>query len=259
MRPVQLIADGLHTTGWRVGPEDAPPAVLLHGVPTSAMLWSRLPEHLPDRPLLALDLPGYGGTAPLPVPSLPAHLSWLSAALSALGLPAKLHLVGQDYGGLLAALHATGHGAESLTLTSCPTGLLWLIPRLTATPPLHRYFYERHSGGLYLHHGVNADARAAFLAEFGEAAGQVGLSEMMRQTALHLSARTLWRLSGRLSGVATQLLWGDQDRFSPPITAAWTARRLGSARVLIEGGRHYVPFGRPAEYAAALRSWWTVG
>lgn len=256
MRPVSILIDGQPTTGWRSGPEDMAPAVLLHGVPTDARLFSRLPDHLPDRALLALDLPGYGGTAPLPIPSLPAYSAWLSAALTALGLSDPLHLVGQDYGGLLAALHAASHGAASLTLTSAPTGLLWLIPRLTALPPLHHYFYQHHGGGLYLHHGVCDDARSAFLEAFGGVVARPELPAFMRQTALNLSGRTLLRLSGRLSGVDVRCLWGSEDRFNPPTTARWTAWRLGGRCVLVDGGRHYVPFGQPEAYAAALGAWW---
>ncbi len=255
LRPLSITAAGLPTTGWRSGP-DATPAVLLHGVPTSAALWSRLPEHLPDRALLALDLPGHGGTAPLPVPSLPAYTAWLSAALRALDLSDPLHLVGQDYGGLLAALHAAAHGAASLTLTSAPVGLLWLIPRLTALPGLHRYFYARHSGALYLRHGICDAARPAFLAEFGAIPERAGLAGEMRGIARVLSARVLLPLPGRLSGIDSLCLWGAADPFNPPPVARWTARRLGGTVVLIDGGRHYVPFGHPAPYAAALRQFW---
>ena len=138
MEPIRFTAAGQPAAGWRAGPSAAPTTVLLHGVPTSAALWSRLPPLLADRRLIALDLPGHGDTPPLPVPDLPSHTRWLADALAALALSAPLHLVGQDYGGLIAALHAAEHGAASLTLTSCPTGLLWLLPRLTATPPLHR-------------------------------------------------------------------------------------------------------------------------
>lgn len=256
MEPIRFTAAGQPGTGWRAGPSDAPAVVLLHGVPTSAALWSRLPPLLTGRRLIALDLPGHGETPPLPVPDLPSHTRWLADALAALAISGEVHLVGQDYGGLIAALHAAACGAASLTLTSCPTGLLWLLPRLTATPPLHRYFYERHSGGLYLQHGICPASRAAFLARFAAATEQAGLSEQMRQTALNLSGRTLLRLSGRLTRVPTLCLWGREDRFNPPITARWTARRLGGRCVLIDGGRHYVPFGQPEAYAAALHQFW---
>jgi pimeloyl-ACP methyl ester carboxylesterase len=256
MRPVSISLHGQPTTGWRSGPEGATPAVLLHGVPTDARLFSRLPALLPDRALLALDLPGYGGTAPLPIPTLSAYTDWLTAALSALDLTGPLRLVGQDYGGLLAALHAAQHGAASLTLTSAPTGLLWLIPRLTALPGLHRYFYQHHGGGLYLHHGVCDGAREAFLETFGGVVARPELPGLMRQTAQHLSARTLWPLTRRLAGVDTLCLWGAADRFNPPATARWTAKRLSGRCVLVDGGRHYVPFGQAGAYAAVLSEQW---
>jgi len=259
VHPFSITAAGRRTTGWRSGPASGVPAVLLHGVPTGAMLWSRLPAQLPDRALIALDLPGYGGTEALAHPDVAAHLGWLAASLGALGLTGPLHLVGQDLGGLIAAEHAARAGAASLTLTSAPAGLLWLVPRLTATPPLHRYFYERHSGALYLRRGIQDAERSAFLAEFAHVPREPGLSAYMRQTALAFSARALWRLPARLRGVRSLCLWGAADPFCPPITASWTARSLGADVVFLPGGRHYVPFGRPRAYAAALASFWAGG
>ena len=256
MHAISITAAGRTTTGWQSGPRTAPPVVLLHGVPTSASLWSRLPEHLPNRRLIALDLPGYGGTPALSRPDIPAHLDWLAAAMATLKLRDPVHLVGQDLGGLLAAEHATRHGAASLTLTSAPAGLLWLVPRLTATPPLHRYFYQHHAGAIYLHHGINDGERSAFLALFEDIAGAEGLAEYMRQTALAFSGRALWSLPHRLRGVKTQCLWGTDDTLCPPITARWTARRLRGRAIFIDGGRHYVPFGCPQAYAAGLAGLW---
>ena len=81
----------------------------------------------------------------------------------------------------------------------------------------------------------------------------------MRQTALRLSVRTLQPLSGQLAGVRTLCLWGAQDPFNPPLTAQWTAWRTGGTVRLIAGGRHYVPFGCPEDYAEALRTFWQDG
>ena len=124
MEPIRFTAAGQSGSGWCAGPSDAPAVVLLHGVPTSAALWSRLPPLLTDHRLIALDLPGHGGTPPLPVPDLPSHTRWLADALAALALSGEVHLVGQDYGGQIAALHAAASGDAGLNLTTSPPVLL---------------------------------------------------------------------------------------------------------------------------------------
>lgn len=78
-----------------------------------------------------------------------------------------------------------------------------------------------------------------------------------------LCFRQLARLPGQLRGTKTPLLtlWGMSDRFAPWPAALWMAHRHrndgGIARtVLIPGGRHYLPFGRPAATAGALDRFW---
>ena len=65
------------------------------------------------------------------------------------------HLVGHDYGGLLAAMIAARRPVRSLTLSSTALGLGWLPAWLTAMPPLHWYFYRRHAGARWLELGVS--------------------------------------------------------------------------------------------------------
>ena len=230
-------------------------ALLLHGVPTDRRLWRPLAPHLPGVDLLTPDLPGYGDEPPLPVPSLAHHLAWLDRHLPD---PAGLHLVGQDFGGLLAALWAAARGARSLTLTSSPADLLWLWPRVGALPLARRLIYERFGGRLYLHRGCAPDVRAAFLDTFLPGVQRPDLSLYMRHTAEGLSTRLLVRLPARLRArrIPTLCLWGDQDRFHPPAVARWTAWELGAQVAWVSGGRHYAPFDRPEAYARALRAFW---
>jgi len=234
--------------------------VLLHGVPTSADLWEPVISELGDGwRVLAPDLPGYAGAPPLDRWDLEAHLDWLAEVLAAAGLPGDaLHLVGNDYGGLLAAAWAARFGARSLTLTSTATDLHWLPARITALPGLRTFFYRRFEGQLWLREGISPPRRADFLAHFGPlAAAHPGLAAQMEATALGLPLRRLARLPAdlRAAAVPTLWLWGAEDRF----LSASAARRMAGAtdRVLVlPEGRHFLPWDQPRAYAAAMRDHW---
>jgi pimeloyl-ACP methyl ester carboxylesterase len=228
--------------------------IFLHGVPTDGRLWGPVQQHL-QWPALAPDLPGYGAAPPLPDPSVEAHITWLNQHLPD---PADCHLVGQDFGGLLAAEWAARRGARTVTLTSSPADLIWLWPRLAALPGLRRLFYERFGGRLYLSRGCAPSVREDFLARFLPGVQQASLPTYMRHTAEGIPARRMATLPRRLRArnIPTMCLWGDADRFHPPAMARWTARQLRAELVWVQGGRHYAPFDRPEAYADALTAFW---
>ena len=228
--------------------------IFLHGVPTDGRLWGPVQEHL-QRASLAPDLPGYGVTPPLPVPDVDSHIDWLDRHLPD---PAGCHLVGQDFGGLLAAEWAARRGAHTVTLTSSPADLIWLWPRLAALPGLRKLFYERFGGRLYLSKGCTPAVREDFLALFLPGVQRQSLPLYMRHTAEGISARRMATLPARLRarGIPTMCLWGDADRFHPPAMARWTALQLRAELVWVPGGRHYAPFDQPAAYADALAAFW---
>jgi len=234
--------------------------VMLHGVPTSADLWEPVISKLgDDRQVLAPDLPGYAGAPPLDRWDLGAHLDWLDEVLRAAGLPGDaLHLVGNDYGGLMAAAWAARFGARSLTLTSTATDLHWLPARITALPGLRGFFYRRFEGQLWLREGISPARRTDFLDHFGPlAAAHPSLAAQMEATALGLPLRRLARLPAdlRAAAVPTLWLWGAKDRFLSPAAAGRMAGPTDRVVVLPEG-RHFLPWDQPQAYAAAMGDHW---
>jgi pimeloyl-ACP methyl ester carboxylesterase len=229
-------------------------AAFLHGVPTDHRLWQPVRQRLAISSL-APDLPGYGQQSPLDPPDLEGHIRWLDETLPD---PAGLHLVGQDFGGLLAAEWAARRGARSVTLTSSPAGLIWLWPRIAALPGLRALFYERFGGRLYLRRGCAPERRDEVLRLFLPGLSAPDLPGYMRRTAEGISARRLATLPRRLRlcGVPILCLWGDTDLFHPPIVARWTAQTLGGELHWVAGGRHYAPLDRPEAYADALAAFW---
>jgi len=247
----------------------APLHVLLHGVPTHSALWNGVRAELPSHSVLTPDLPGYGAATNLRDPSIETHTDWLEATLDTVDPTGAqpVHLVGQDYGGLLAACLAARRPSRrvlSVTLISAAVGLSWTWARIGALPGPHLLFYRAFGGRLFHHQGIAPHARSSFRATFGPSIEDPELPERMRWLARGLSVRQLTRLPRQLaeSGTPLRFIAGSSDRFVPLPTVLYTAhrhRKMGAhARTtVILGGRHYLPWGRPGATARALREFWS--
>jgi pimeloyl-ACP methyl ester carboxylesterase len=101
------------------------PLVLLHGLGSSRHVWDPVVPALSERfDVLAIDLPGFGDSEPLPpdVEPLPAVLAaTVARVLDDLGI-GTAHIVGNSLGGWVALELAGLRPAASLTLLS-PAGL----------------------------------------------------------------------------------------------------------------------------------------
>jgi pimeloyl-ACP methyl ester carboxylesterase len=98
-----------------------PPLVLVHGSPGDSRSWARVVPHLRDRfRVLAVDLPGYGGSDGVPdEPVGRAALMGAMVARLAESLGGPVRLVGHSYGGVVAmqaGLQAAPGSIESLVL-----------------------------------------------------------------------------------------------------------------------------------------------
>jgi pimeloyl-ACP methyl ester carboxylesterase len=101
------------------------PLVLLHGLGSSRRAWDPVIPLLARRfDVIAIDLPGFGDSAPLPAPDEPQPAALAGAVaglLDDLGVTAP-HLAGNSLGGWVALELAAARPAASLTLLS-PAGL----------------------------------------------------------------------------------------------------------------------------------------
>jgi pimeloyl-ACP methyl ester carboxylesterase len=236
----------------------SPFIVLLHGVPTDHRIWDGVVAALGrDARCITPDLPGYGDEPTLPLEKLTidGHLAWLERLRERHGLPAwpEVHLVGTDYGGLVAAAMAATSGAASLTLCSTALGVGWLPAKIMAAPLLHRWFYRRHGGRLWLTRSVGPAVRDRWMAMFEPGLADPILADHMRATARGISLNRLRQVVRELrtSGVPTACIWGADDRFYPG--GRWLARRLGARFTAVPKARHGVPFEAPEAFARALR------
>jgi pimeloyl-ACP methyl ester carboxylesterase len=95
------------------------PVILLHGLGPGSQSWEHQFTGLRDQyRVIAWDMPGYGGSDPLPKES-PAPIDYandLAAFMDALRIP-KAHIVGQSVGAMIAACFANHHEERVITLT----------------------------------------------------------------------------------------------------------------------------------------------
>jgi 2-hydroxy-6-oxonona-2,4-dienedioate hydrolase len=229
-----ITIDGRPTRLLRKGKRGAPVVIFLHGGTPGlspycggAHLWGAgLDLFAAERDIIALDLPGSGGSASPGAPTIDSMGEHVLSILASLGV-ARCHLVGHDLGamvGLWIALERPGV-LQSLSLVAsrmtAPTGdsLDTLLLR-DPPPPLwsrasQRWAFEQLS---YSHlHIDDTLLDASVAASEGEPHRAAVAS--MRQDGSRLLAASVGRTKARLweicrgAGlpVPTQLVWGSHD------------------------------------------------
>ncbi|GAA6179976.1 alpha/beta hydrolase [Shimia sp. NS0008-38b] len=86
------------------------PVVLVHGVGMQSASWDPQVQALSrQRHVIALDMPGHGGSDPLPETArLPEYIDWLRDVLEALGLE-RVNIAGHSMGALISGGFAVCH------------------------------------------------------------------------------------------------------------------------------------------------------
>lgn len=145
----------------RTGGSGEPPVLLLHGLGATGAVWDRLGELLRRR-LLVPDLPGHGGSAPLPEYSFEALAAGVAEGLDEAG---PVVVAGHSLGGVVALELASGrYGLDVAGVLALGVKVEWSAEELAkaaamaARPP--RVFETR------------ADAEVAYL----KVAGLTGLA-----------------------------------------------------------------------------------
>lgn len=95
------------------------PLVLLHGIGSQRQMWAPVLEQLSaERDVVAVDLPGFGSSAPLPrAPTVAALADAVRDLVECLGLR-MAHVAGSSLGGAIALELACTGGARSVTALS---------------------------------------------------------------------------------------------------------------------------------------------
>jgi pyruvate dehydrogenase E2 component (dihydrolipoamide acetyltransferase) len=123
--PTLVQAEGWTVRNLRMGPERGVPLVLIHGFGGDLLSWQfNQPELAASRPVVAIDLPGHGGSSKAVGTG---DVAWFAArvrgALAALGIE-RAHLAGQSLGGAIALQMAFDEPDRIASLSLvCPAGL----------------------------------------------------------------------------------------------------------------------------------------
>lgn len=262
--------------------------VLLHGIPTSSYLWRNvippLGAALPAWRIVAPDLPGYGGSAPVRRAGPIAAANFCATFARELGLK-RIVLAGHDFGGLAALYSAlqqsprgptSGPRIEAVVLshtTIFPTpalvagllpatmpgladlGLVWFGRDGRRARAIRRQRFLRSLRALLVA-GTRLDAadEVTYAEPFATRHGWRQVQRDLR--GLALEGPRLRRALGGLARlrVPVRLVWGARD----PIFPLTTAQRLqgvlpdGTRLDAIAGAGHFVPEESPHDVAVAI-------
>ena len=253
------LSDGTSAQALQAG--TGPVVLLIHGVGLCAEAWGpQIPALAAGARVVAVDMPGHGGSDPLPPGArLPEYVAWAARVVQALGA-GPVSVAGHSMGALIAAGLAVDHPA--------------LVARAALLNGVHRR---------------SPAARAAVLARADElAAGGDGIEGPLSrwftedQAALRAQAEAWLRrvspagyaaayrafaegdacYADRLGEIRVPLLvlTADGDANSTPeMTRAMAAMAPQGRAVVIPGHRHMVNLTAPGAVTAALAEWLAAG
>ena len=203
-----------------------PPLVLLHGLGSSRRAWDPVIPALAEQfEVLAIDLPGFGDSEPLPLPVEPTPAALAAAVaglLDDLGITAP-HIAGNSLGGWVALELARIRPPASITLLS-PAGLwrgnapLYGLASLRASRWL-----ARHAAGLLTHVVSSRPGRILVL---GQTHGQPSRFSPGQARAIIGALGTCPGFDAALKASATRHYQSGPTPIDAPVTVAFGSRDL---------------------------------
>jgi pimeloyl-ACP methyl ester carboxylesterase len=241
-----------------VGPGDAEPVVLVHGLGGQWQNWlENIPRLALDRRVVAMDLPGHGVT---PKPddedgiSIPRYARCVNALCDALGL-GRVHLVGNSMGGYIAAevtiqfpervarlVLVSAAGISSAETLQAPILTFGRVATAIATNSAARHRrlasrpITRHiSLALVARHPRLLKADLAYEGFF-KGAGKGGFSDALR-------ASLDYDFRERLPEVKapTLIVWGEKDSIIPVRDADEFERLIEDSRKVVMRDTGHIP------------------
>lgn len=243
---------------------DGPPLVLLHGIGHRRQGWQPVMDRLArERDVIAVDLPGFGASPPLPdgTPyTVDSVLSLLAEFLDELGL-GRPHIAGNSLGGLFS-LEAADRGLVSSATVLSPAGFYTALELRWATTVLRASRLGARTPRFLM--GTLARSPKLRQAMFGMIYGHPG---RLDRTELLDDAHALRscpgfeptiragggvRFTGACADVPVTVAWGTRDRLLLPIQALRAQQRLPNARFVWLPDCGHVPMGDDPELVAKV-------
>ena len=284
--PVQFVATPVGPVAVRrtptrgEGPHE--PAVMVHGLGGNSLNWVDLADLLADRlDCVALDLPGFGATEPLPSGdySIPAHTSAVVALIETLFPGQTVHLFGNSMGGAVSVQVASRHPELVRTLCLISPALPDLRPRATsihipvmALPGVGTRLFDR-----YQRVGSERRVQATFDLCFAdparldpqrraeaeqEAARRDGLPWIKEaflgstaglvSTYVDRGPERPWALAGKVQA-ETLLVYGRKDKLVDPRAAHRATKEFPKAHVMVIPDSGHVA---QMEHPELVDRWW---
>ena len=237
------------------------PLVLVHGFMGGSAQWTAQTTALGvTRPVIAVDLPGFGANAHLPeLDRIDGFADWVIADLTARGVQ-RYDLLGHSMGGMIVQEMARRDAARIDRLILYGTGAVGVLPG--------RFETIAQSKARAAADGAHATARRIaatwFLAREEApaypACAAIAEASTPASIAAGLDAMENWSGEAHLSQIAaeTLVLWGDGDR-----TYAWAqTQRLWeqvprSRLAVVPGCAHAVHLEKPALFNALVSDFLT--
>ncbi len=255
----QQVADRAGITYLAAGDPAAVPILFLHGIGGAARAFASQLDHFGrEYRALAWDMPGYGGSAPLPLVSIEALAASLGLFIQELGLQRPV-LVGHSIGGMIVQrlLAEAPHAARAVVLaqTSATFG--------SQDPAWGDAFVHARLGPLDAGQtmaDLAPSLAASLVGDDPDPAGVALAQDCMAHTPDStyrdmVLAMPGFDQRGALARIAapTLVLAGSRDPNAPAAAMERMAGRIPGARfVVLEGVGHLASLERPALFNAAV-------
>jgi pimeloyl-ACP methyl ester carboxylesterase len=253
------------------GPADGVPVLLLHGFPQHAGEWDDVVPalHAAGLRTYALDQRGYSpGARPAEVADyrIPELVADVVAVLDALGLDAA-HLVGHDWGAIVAWAVAARHPERVRTLTAVsvphPAAMAHALATDTEQKARSSYIalFRKPGKAEKVLLALHATALRKLLGGVGDAARVNRYADPMREPGALTAALNWYRAMSRADlaaagsvPVPTTYVWSDRDIAIGRTAAQACAEHVtGDYRfVELPGVTHWIPDAAPGPLAEAI-------
>ena len=243
------------------GNPSLPPLVFLHGIGGAARAWHGQLDFFKHRyRTIAWDMPGYGGSAPLPTVSIAALADALQDFLQQVGAMKPI-LVGHSIGGMIVQQLLVKHPRIASAIVLAQTSPAFGKP----DGDWQKAFIEARLGPLDRGETLAALAPSLIKDLVGDDP-DIGGMELARDCMASVPEATYRATMMSMLGfdqrnalkdivVPTLLLSGSKDKNAPAPMMAKMATYVPSARYIeLEGVGHLANLERPAAFNAALDS-----